>query len=315
VNTLRSLRFVDLYIGENYCDIKGLEGAPAIRVLAPSHLLDHIREIRKRCQEIYQAQEEPEFSLVIDDDLYRVTTINDVTNDDVYILRRSAATIRPLASLGFNPPLLKFLLHSTTKGAILVAGEMGAGKTSTAASIMAARLAQHGGIAVAIEDPPETKLHGLHGEGRCIQIRASRKNGGYKEQIIRAMRSGADMILIGEVRDEDTASLVMQAGINGHFVISTIHAGNIPQAVERMQAFTLPRHSNANEILADGIAAVIWQDLESVGQNNQVVRLRAQSLIIPASNGARQKIRKGQASAIMHDVEEQSKQIAWRTEW
>jgi twitching motility protein PilT len=316
MSVLSELQFVDLYIGENYCDIKGLDGAAYSRVSAPDYLLDHILEIRKRCREIYQAQEEPEFSLIVDDDLYRVTTINDVTNNDVFILRRSSATIRPLTSLGLNPHLMKFLLDKDTKGTILIAGEMGAGKTSTAASIMSARLKQHGGIAVAIEDPPETKLNGLHDEGRCIQVRASRKNGGYKEQITRAMRSGADMILIGEVRDDDAASLVLQAGINGHFVVSTLHAGSIPQAIERLQTFALPRHKNANEILADGIAAVIWQYLEQVGQGSDqaaVRRLRVQSLILPASDGARQRIRKGQINQLSYDVDEQSLRVVWAT--
>jgi len=313
--SLSDIQFVDLYIGEDYCDIKGMAGAEAIRVPAPDFLRDQIRDLRKQCREIYEAQQEPEFALIVGDQIYRVTAINDVMNDDVFILRRSSAAIRPLTSLGLNPQLIKAILDKDTRGLIIVAGEMGAGKTSTAASIVNERLKQHGGIAIAIEDPPETKLNGLHGDGRCIQIRASRKNGGYGEQIIRAMRSGADMILIGEIRDDDTAALVLQASINGHFIVSTIHAGDIPQAIERLLAFTLPRHSNANEILADGLSVIVWQDLEKVSSGQEgggkAVRLRVQSLIVSASNGARQKIRKGAIDQVMHDVEEQSKQAAW----
>lgn len=312
-DSLADIQFVDLYIGEDYCDIKGMAGAESPRVPAPDFLREQIRDLRKQCREIYEAQQEPEFALIVGDQIYRVTAINDVMNDDVFILRRSSAAIRPLASLGLNPQLMKAILDKDTKGLVIVAGEMGAGKTSTAASIITERLKQHGGIAVAIEDPNETKLNGLHGNGRCIQIRASRKNGGYKEQIIRAMRSGADMILIGEIRDDETAALVLQASINGHFIVSTVHAGSITQAIERMQAFTLPRHSNANEILADGLSIVVWQALEKVpGQgSNTNVRLRIQSLIVSASNGARQKIRKGDIDQVTHDVEEQSKQAAW----
>lgn len=313
--SLSDLQFVDLYIGEDYCDIKGMAGAETPRVSAPDFLHEQIKELRKKCRDIYESQQEPEFSLIVNDEIYRVTAIKDVMNEDVFILRRSSAAIRSLESLGLNPALLKALLDKDTKGLVLVAGEMGAGKTSTAASIIAARLKYHGGIAIAIEDPNETKLNGLHGPGRCIQVRASRKNGGYKEQIIRAMRSGADMILIGEIRDDDTAALVMQASINGHFIVSTVHAGDIPQAIERMQAFTLPRHTNANEILADGLSVIVWQYLEKVARETDprgsAVRLRVKSLIVSASNGARLKIRKGQIDQVSHDIAEQAKQAAW----
>lgn len=308
------VEFVDLYIGPDFCDIKGLEGAEALRVPAPENLADDISKLRRQCREIYEAQREPEFALIFGDRIYRVTTVNDVMNDDVFVLRRSSAAIRPLSALGLSPPLVQLLMDPRTTGLVLISGEMGAGKTSTAASVITERLRRHGGIAMAIEDPPETKLNGLHGSGRCIQTRASRKNGGYQEQIMRAIRSGADMILIGEIRDNETAGEVLRASINGHFIVSTIHAGNIVQAVERLQAFTLPRYTNANEILADGLSVVVWQELQKVGGGaGQApgVRLRAQSLMVSSSSGARQKIRKGQIDQLMHDVDEQSKQAAW----
>lgn len=309
------VEFVDLYVGSDYCDIKGLEGAGALRVPAPESLQDEISKLRKQCREIYEAQKEPEFALIFGDRIYRVTTINDVMNDDVFVLRRSSAAIRPLDDLGLSPALVSAMIDERTNGLVLIAGEMGAGKTSTAASIITARLRRHGGIAMAIEDPPETKLNGIHGAGRCIQTRASRKNGGYKEQIMRAIRSGADMILIGEIRDNETAGEVLKASINGHFIVSTIHAGNVVQAVERLQAFTLPTFSNANEILADGLAIVVWQELQKVpsaaGGTIMGVRLKAQSLVVTSSSGARQKIRKGQIDQIMHDADAQSKQSAW----
>src|SRR5260364_215261 len=68
--------------------------------------------------------------------------------------------------------------------------------------------------------------------------------------------------LIGEIRDEDTAFQALQASINGHLIIATIHAGDIVQAIERMQTFCNGRASNTNDILADGLTIVIWQTLE-----------------------------------------------------
>lgn len=314
--SLADIEFVDLYIGDDYCDITGLSGEEDKRVAAPESLHAQIKDLRKQCRQIYEAQQEPEFALIVGEQLYRVTVMNDVMNEDVFILRRSSAEIRSLDGLGLNPQLMDVILDKNTRGLIMVGGEMAAGKTSTAASIISARLKRHGGIAIAIEDPNETKLNGLHGNGRCIQVRASRKNGGYEEQIIRAMRSGADMILIGEIRESSTAALVMQASINGHFIVSTGHAGSIPQVVERLQAFTLPKYPNANELLADGLSVVIWQEIEKVPGNQAadskpVVRLRIKSLVLSASNSARQKIRKGQVDQLIHDVEEQATQNTW----
>ncbi len=312
---ISALEFVDFYIGENYCDIKGLSGASAARVCAPDGLAAQIAELRKKCQAIYRVQQEPEFALILDDVLFRVTQISDVAGEDVFILRRSGAQIRPLATLGLAPHAMRAILDPQTRGLILIAGEMGTGKTSTAASIVVQRLKDQGGIAIAFEDPPETRLNGLHGPGRCIQVRASRKRGGYQEHLIRAMRTGADLILIGEIRDEDTAFQALQASINGPLIIATIHAGDIMQAIERMQTFCNGRASNTNEILADGLAVVIWQTLEKAPQaaEGRAVRFVSQSVIFndQGSAGIRAKICKGLIAQVMQDVEEQSRHAAW----
>ncbi|MDH0341960.1 ATPase, T2SS/T4P/T4SS family [Chromobacterium haemolyticum] len=313
---ISQIDFVDLYIGEDYCDIKGLAGASAPRVLAPAELADQIADLREKCKEIYRAQEEPEFSLILDGVLLRVTQISDVTNGDVFILRRSPAQIRPFTSLGLAPHVMKAVLDKDLRGLILIAGEMGAGKTSTAASLVVQRLALHGGIAIAVEDPPETPLNGVHGNGRCIQIRASRKSGGYSEHMTRAMRSGADLMLIGEIRNDDTAYQAATSGINGLPIVTTIHAGDPVEAVERLHTYCSSKTPNANNIIADGLAAVIWQSLEKVprqGESGTSARLVSQALILtgPDADGIRAKIRKGLISQIRQDVENQNRLAVW----
>lgn len=315
---LSTLHFVDLYIGEGYCDIKGLEGSQTSRVPAPEHLHGQIAEVRRLCRETYDAQQEPEFSIIVDDVMFRVTAMMEVTNKDVFILRRSSAEIRPLNRIGLSPALTQFVLDRDTRGLVLCVGEMAAGKSSTVASMFKERLTQHGGIGLAIEDPPETKLNGEHGKGRCIQVRASRKNGGYREQLIRAVRSGADMILIGEIRDEDTAFQVAQAGINGHLIYSTMHAGNIVQGIERLATYCKARTPNANEILADGLAAVFWQELEKVpkqgGDGGFSTRVKSRALILSGPDGqsARSKIREGKFHQLIQEIEEQGRRNVWQ---
>jgi twitching motility protein PilT len=317
---INEINFVDLYLGDSFCDITGLDGA-GHRQPAPASLADEFDILRMKCKRICEAEGEAEFSLLIDNTIYRGTALEDVTNKDVFILRRSAASILPVQTIGFSSMVLNELLKKEMKGLILFAGEMGAGKTSTLASVLKARLVQHGGIAIAIEDPPETNLNGLHGEGRCIQIRASHKNGGYKEQMRRAMRSGADTIMVGEIRDNEPAMEAAKGAINGHLLMATIHSGNPIEAIERLQTFcNSAGTTNTNEILADGLAMVIWQTLERIkmpdtqqqtGKN--VARIRSSFLIVRDKVSVKTKIRKGALDQLIHDISEQSTQMTWNT--
>lgn len=228
------LKFVDLYIGEDYCDFKGLDGSENIRTPVPPHLLGEVQVLKAECLKVFVQHEEPEFAIIHDEVMFRVTQLLDVRAQNVFVLRKSSAQVRPHTSLGLSQAVTTVALSKATRGLVLVVGEMASGKTTTIASLFKERLTLHGGIGVAIEDPPETRLDGIHGTGRCLQVPASRKNGGYREQLIRAVRSGADAILLGEIREEDTAFQVAQAGINGHLIYSTMHAGSLVQGLERL---------------------------------------------------------------------------------
>lgn len=316
-SVLSKIKFVDLYIGEEYCDIKGLEGSSDSRASAPLHLKDAIADLRKHCKEVYAEQEEPEFSVVVDDVLFRVTAMTDVMNKDVFILRRSTAEIRSLDKIGLNPVLARFALDPQTRGTILCVGDMAAGKTSTIASMYKERLERLGGIGLCIEDPNETPLNGEFGKGRSIQVRASRKNGGYREQLIRAVRSGADQILIGEIRDEPTAFEVAQSGINGHIIFTTMHAGDVVQGVERFATKCAVMTEKANALIAEGLSAVFWQGFERVprqGGNGYSNRLVSKMLILTGNEGqgARAKIREGKFHLLVQEIDEQNRRSFWQ---
>src|SRR5690606_10186105 len=125
---------------------------------------------------------EPEFALQYDDINYRVTNITDVDGQAIFVLRRPTASLRPIEQVGLAPAIVSRLLRPALPGLIVVCGKTGAGKTSTAASLIKARMERYGGVAITVEDPPEVRLNGPHGpdgQGRCIQIEASRKHGGY----------------------------------------------------------------------------------------------------------------------------------------
>ncbi|CAJ4320078.1 type II secretion system protein E [Burkholderia pseudomallei] len=305
INTLAELQFVDLYLGPDYCDIKGLKGSGGGRVAVPPELAEQIAALRERCEETYSSQGEPEFALVLDKVLFRVTMFPDLSGGHLFVLRRSTAELRSVATLGLPPHVIKVVLDKDAAGAILVAGKMAQGKTSTAGSIVRERTKLYGGISITIEHPVELPLQGVYGDGRIIQVPVVERDGGYREAIRRAMRSGADLMMIGEIRSAEPAEEVALASINGQFIISTIHGGSVVDAIERFQTYCKGL-KNGNDLMANGLAVVIHQELVEV-PNQPHRRLNTSSLVIRDDEGVKTKIREGRISQLQQDVEDQSK--------
>lgn len=303
-----SANFVDLYLGNDFADMTGLNGAGG-RTPAPPEFRQEIERLREECEKRYKITRDVEFSLNIEKNIFRVTALDDISGSVVYILRRSAASIRPMNSLGLPQRVLAKLLSGDLRGLVLIAGEMGAGKTSTAASLVAEWLRVNGGVGIALEDPIETPLNGEWGKGRCLQVQVSRRGAGYKGAMPLALRSGSSIIMIGEIRNAETAIEVVQASINGHLIVSTMHAGSAPQAIERLQSFasSLP---SANSIIADGLAFVIWQSRTPVANAN-VSRMVAQSLEVIGQHAVRAKIRDGAVAALAEDMVQQASRNTW----
>lgn len=305
--------FVDLYLGDGFVDVKGMTGQPR-RIAAPSDWKGELDALLQRCIDHYAVSGDPEFSLIVDGCVLRVTQLQDVNAKTVFVLNKSAVKILPLERLGLPQNLHDSLSTGEhIRGLIFICGEMGSGKTSSAASLIKARLTSLGGTALTVEDPPEPLLHGEHGPGRCIQIPVSRKQGGYEEALIRALRTRADMILVGEVRDTATAVQVVQASINGHLILCTGHSGSVAQGIERLAALAQPRLSNALQLLAQGLIAVIHQTLVTDPGGSGVRRLRLQclSLLGDDSSGIREKIRSNNLTLIEQDIAHQNSRSLW----
>lgn len=304
--------FIDLYLSEDYSDMRGLPGQATHRMPVPSEYVQECAEIRAACVEMQRREEEPEFALVMKGRMFRVTTIRDVRGQDVFVLRRSDTQLREISQLGLTPKLVDLIHSRSAHGIVLCVGEMSSGKSSTIASMLSSRLRTVGGIAIAIEDPPETDLNCEHGLGRCIQIRASKKNGGYKEQLVRAVRSGAQTILIGEVRDGDTALQMVQSGINGHLILGTMHAGSIQQGIERLISLARERAPNAADLVASGLAAICHLSLVPSPDGTKNI-LKCNTLILDdESTGVRSQIRTGKFAGVQDAADQQSRQTTWQ---
>jgi twitching motility protein PilT len=309
---IADIQFVDLYLSDQYYDIKGLDGLPH-RVPVPKHLVGQVQELHDACKVRFQQIAREEFSLRCLGMVLRITVLIDTYENVIFVVRRSPDIVRPINSLGYGHSIVELLMSREIRGLVLICGEMAAGKTSSASSLLVERMQRYGGVGIAIEDPNEGDLNGEHGKGRIIQLDSSRHSGGYPMLMRRAVRSGANAVLVGEIRDEESAWEALKAGLNGHLIISTIHGGGIVQGIERLQTFCQSK-GNVSTVLADGLAVVIWQELErlaSSGASKGITRLRSNFLVVRDQLEVKTKIREGKTSSVGHDIAAQATRLAW----
>ena len=145
------------------------------------------------------------------------------------ILSKSAMAL-DVSELGFPPVTAERYLQllSLPFGMILVSGPTGSGKTTTLyASI--SRLVGTGRNIMTVEDPIEYHMEGIN------QIQVNRQAGITFAAGLRAiMRLDPDIILVGEIRDSETANIAVQAALTGHLVLTTIHANSAAGAIVRL---------------------------------------------------------------------------------
>ncbi|MDQ3137783.1 MAG: GspE/PulE family protein, partial [Gemmatimonadota bacterium] len=162
----------------------------------------------------------------------RVSTLPASLGEKVVIrILSQRATALSLDALGMHPDeqeAIKRLL-SAKEGIILVTGPTGSGKTTTLYS--AIRLIQSEGVnIVTVEDPVEYRL----GEN-IVQVQVHEKAGLTFASALRSiLRQDPDVVLIGEIRDQETAQIALQASLTGHLVLSTLHTNDAPNAVTRL---------------------------------------------------------------------------------
>ncbi len=116
-----------------------------------------------------------------------------------------------------------------TQGLCLITGPTGSGKTTTLYAMLEKILEEKNRTIITIEDPIERTIE------RTIQVEINHKAGLTFANCLRAaLRHDPDVIMVGEIRDEETAALAIRASLTGHLVLATLHSKNCYQAVLRM---------------------------------------------------------------------------------
>lgn len=161
-------------------------------------------------------------------------------------------SLEGIESLGFNEDNFKKLkkMIAEPNGIILITGATGSGKSTTVYSILQVLNKKETNI-ITVEDPIEMNLEGLN------QVQVNSEIGLDFATVLRSiLRQDPNVILIGEIRDSETAKIAVRASITGHLVLSTIHTNNSLSTIERLLDMNVERY-----LLSSALSGIISQKL------------------------------------------------------
>src|SRR5271169_6116093 len=184
----------------------------------------------------------------------RVSTLPTLYGESVVmrLLDRSAGDFYDLERLGFDQHMLSRMQYYTSlpHGILLVTGPTGSGKSTTLYSALK-RINLSDKKIITIEDPVEYQMDGIN------QIHVNTTIGlTFSSGLRHIVRQDPDVIMIGEIRDRETADIAIRAALTGHFVYSTLHTNDAPSAITRLTDMGVE-----NYLLTSSLVAVLAQRL------------------------------------------------------
>lgn len=183
----------------------------------------------------------------------RISSIPTVHGEKIVMRISSKLNLtREIKELGLDSVEMETLQHMLAKpyGILFVTGPTGSGKSTTLYTALSALNKEQVNI-VTVEDPVEADIEGIN------QIQVNNKVDLTFASALRSiLRQDPDIIMIGEIRDKETASIAVQASITGHLVVSTMHTNNAVGTLNRIADMGIARY-----LVADAIIGVIAQRL------------------------------------------------------
>ena len=191
----------------------------------------------------------------------RVSTLPTLYGESVVmrLLDRSAGDFYDLERLGFDQHMLSRMEYYTSlpHGIFMVTGPTGSGKSTTLYSALK-RINQSDKKIITIEDPVEYQMDGIN------QIHVNPQIGlTFAAGLRHIVRQDPDVIMVGEIRDRETADIAIRAALTGHFVYSTLHTNDAPSAISRLTDMGVENYlitSSLVSVLAQRLVRVICKD-------------------------------------------------------
>lgn len=223
------------------------------------------------------------------------------------VCRQTFSKERPLSKTGIHPEIQKYLCSPELNegGLIILCGSNGSGKSTTCAAVLKERLLRYGGYCITVEDPVEIPLEGQHGDGRCVQLEINPNEGFAPKirEIMRAYPTGQNlMMLIGEIRDADTASQALRSAIDGRLVISTIHSDNIQSALKRLLVL-------ASDVLTEEGARDLLSNSFRMGLHQSLKTTKMKTEFLLGTREVVNQIKRGEVDKVSSELERQLKCI------
>jgi general secretion pathway protein E len=203
----------------------------------------------------------------------RVSTIPTVHGESIVMRVLDRESIRlSLDQMGFSADTLKRYrdLLSRPHGVLLVTGPTGSGKTTTLYASLASLDSESMKI-ITVEDPVEYQLRGVNQIQVQNQIQLT-----FARALRSILRQDPDIIMIGEMRDGETAQIGVQAALTGHLVLSTLHTNTAAGAITRLEDMGVERYlitSSVNGVLAQRLVRTLCRECcESVKLSPQALK-------------------------------------------
>src|SRR5687768_2291695 len=177
---------------------------------------------------------------------FRVSTLRPLFGEKLVLRvldhRKGAPPLEELGlSAGAMEELRFFLRHQ--HGMILVVGPTGSGKTTTLCSALTATRSERTNI-ITIEDPVEYQIPGVNQTQINDKIKLT-----FASALRSILRQDPDVVLVGEIRDQETARIAMQAAQTGHLVLSTLHTDDAPSCVTRLTDIGIEPYVSASALI------------------------------------------------------------------
>ena len=194
---------------------------------------------------------------------FRVSIVPVVSGEKIVMrILDTSALGTSITDLGMNEKQLVIFMKylKVSQGLILMTGPTGSGKTTTIYSGLQELNKPDKNISTA-EDPVEYKLHGIN------QVQVNTKIGLTFASVLRSfLRQDPDIILVGEIRDQETATIAYRAAATGHLVLSTLHTNDAPSTITRLMDIGLPAYSvaeNTSVVVAQRLLRVLCSHCKS----------------------------------------------------
>ncbi len=277
-----------------------------VRIADSPMPLDKVRQIAYEVmneEQICDFERKPEMNLAISEEnlgRFRVNIFKQ-RNEVSMVIRCIKTQIPSFTELGLPPQLPKLVMQK--HGLVLFVGGTGSGKSTSLASLIDHRNSNSAGHIITIEDPVEF-VH-RHKKSIVNQREVGMDTDCYEDALQNTLRQAPDVILIGEIRSRETMEHALAFAETGHLCLSTLHANNANQALDRIiNFFPEERHNQLLLDLSLNLRGIVSQRLVSTVDHKRTVAVE----ILLGTPRVKDLIKKGDIDEIKEVMEKSNEQ-------